>query len=141
MAVRALRSGSERRDGLNVVERHRLGNGHTVAVLLDHVQHPLAECLGHRGAGEHGEEVAAAQAEDAGFLRTSFRGQRDHSGHCGGEFVGVAGVEFTDGNISVFTVSKGRTNLVPPYLKQRTCDMVNLFGFLIDPAKKARAGS
>ena len=47
------------------------------------------------------------------------RRESDHGGHCGGEFVGVAGVKLTDGNISVFTVSKGRTNLVPPYPRLR----------------------
>lgn len=72
----------------------RLGiGGHTVAVLLDYVKHPLAERLGHRRAGEHGEKVAAAEGENAGFLRASLCREGDDGGHGRGEFVGMAGVE------------------------------------------------
>ena len=56
-----LELGTFRRADQLVVERHRFGNGHPVAVLLDDVQHPLAECLCYRSPGEHCEEVAAAK--------------------------------------------------------------------------------
>lgn len=37
--------------------------------LVQNVQHPAAECLGHRRAGEHGREVAATQGEYKAFYR------------------------------------------------------------------------
>ena len=60
--------------GLSVVRRGRgEGNGafnrHPIAVLLNHIEHPTAECFGHRRAGEHREEVATAQTEDADLHR------------------------------------------------------------------------
>ena len=134
-------------------EHHRLFCGHPIAVLLDDVQHPAAECLGHWRPGEHGEEVAAAQAEDAGFLRAALRRESDHGGHRGGEFVGVAGVEL--GNLNVWGgVSQGSTDLVTPYprllillnyvelyWKQRACDIVNLAIFLLAFLKWKRPGA
>ena len=71
-----------------------LFGGHTVAVLLDDVEHPPAERLRYRSAGEHGEEVAAAQGEDAGT-----DGQIDrvevfnHLRHIFGEFIGITFID------------------------------------------------
>lgn len=69
----------------------RLGiDGHPVAVPFDDVENPLAERLGDGCPGEHGEEVAAAQGEDAGT-----DGQIDrvevfnHLRHIFGEFIGI----------------------------------------------------
>lgn len=85
--------------GLSVVRRGRgegngAFNGHPVAVPLDDVEAPLAERLGDRRAGEHGEGVAAAEGEEAGT-----DGQIDrvevfnHLRHIFGEFIGVAFVD------------------------------------------------
>ena len=73
----------------------RLGiNGHTVAVFLDDVEHPAAERLGDGRAGEHGEEVAAAQGEDAGTDGQIDRAEVfNHLRHVFGEFVGIAFVD------------------------------------------------
>lgn len=49
--------------------------------LVQHVQHPAAESLGYRRAGEHGHEMAAAKGEDAGLAPEVFQGA--HFGHVG----------------------------------------------------------
>lgn len=49
--------------------------------LVQHIQHPAAEGLDYRRAGEHGNEVAAAQGEDAGLALEVFQGAR--FGHVG----------------------------------------------------------
>lgn len=73
----------------------RLGiDGHPVAVPFDDVENPLAERLGDGCPGEHGEEVAAAQGEDAGT-----DGQIDrveifnHLRHIFGEFIGITFID------------------------------------------------
>ena len=73
----------------------RLGiDGHPVAVLLDDIKAPLAKRLGNGRPGEHREEVAAAQAEDAGT-----DGQIDrvevfnHLRHIFGEFIGITFID------------------------------------------------
>lgn len=95
-----LEFGALRRTDRLVVDRHRLGNGHPVAVLLDDVEHPAAERLSDRCAGEHREEVAAAQGEDAGLGEEVSRGA--HFGHVDdfnqlrhfwGEFIGISIVQ------------------------------------------------
>ena len=45
-----LELGTFRRTDQLVVERHGFGNGHPVAVLFNHIQHPTAERLGNRSA-------------------------------------------------------------------------------------------
>lgn len=77
--------GRGRRDGQGAGEVVGGGGGRGGVLfgveLVQHVQHPAAECLGNRRAGEHGHEVAAAQGEDAGLAPEVFQGA--HFGHVG----------------------------------------------------------
>ncbi len=98
MAVSCLRSGSVRREGRHrgVTDRHRAFNGHPVAVLLDDVENPLAECLCYRSPGEHGEEVATAEGEDAGAPLSpvvGLCGNFNYLRHIWREFIGVVSVK------------------------------------------------
>ena len=107
-----LELGTFRRADQLVVERHGFGNGYPVAILLDHVEHPLAECLGYRSAGEHGEEVAAAQAEDA---RAPLRSKLDLCAvfnklrHVTRKFVFIAVIKASD--IIIVGIAQGTSKL------------------------------
>lgn len=84
----------------------RLGiDGHPVAVPFDDVENPLAERLGDGCPGEHGEEVAAAEGEDAGHDGNS-RGTRiDDHAHIIGKFIFIAAVNI--GNRLFGRISQG----------------------------------
>lgn len=67
--------------------------------LVQHVQHPAAESLGYRRAGEHGHEMAAAKGEDAGLSRESRIGSVEDFNdlrHVWRELVGVRAVDARD---------------------------------------------
>ncbi len=84
---------------------------------VEDVQDPLAEFLGNGGAGEHRQQVSAAQGEDANLAHlTCFRRLRiqvlqlHYSGHLVGEFVGVKGVDVC--NAVGLAVTQGYSNLL-----------------------------
>jgi len=73
--------------------------------LVKHVEHPAPELLGDGGAREHGEKVAAAKGEDAGFLRAALRRKSDNRRHRIREFVGVRLIQFADGSVRIFVLA------------------------------------
>lgn len=77
----------------------------------------MSRCFGDGGAREHGEKVAAAEGEDAGFLRAALRREGDNRRHRIREFVGVAGIKIID--TVCLTVSQGFRNLRRPYPRLR----------------------
>lgn len=48
---------------------------------IQHIEHPAAELFGQCGAGEHGDQMGAAQGEDTRILFTRRGGQFDHPCH------------------------------------------------------------
>lgn len=74
----------------------------------------MSRYFGDGGAREHGEKVAAAEGEDAGFLRAALRREGDNRRHRIREFVGVRLIQFADGSVRIF-VFQGRSDLDPPY--------------------------
>lgn len=78
----------------------RLGiDGHPVAVPFDDVENPAAERLGDGCPGEHREEVAAAQGEDAEFYREHRSGVVDDFNelrHIRREFISILSVELAE---------------------------------------------
>lgn len=76
----------------------RMGGG----LPVQHIEHPAAKLFGQRSAGEHSDQMGAAQGEDSNlFLAAAIAeplGHRiDDQGHAGGKFVGIAVVQVTDG--------------------------------------------
>lgn len=97
-----------------VVSQHgqglRMGGG----LAIQHIEHPAAELFGERGAGEHGDQMGAAQGEDphlflAAAIAEPLDRQIDGQGHARGKFVRVAGVDATDGIFS--GIAKGLGDL------------------------------
>lgn len=88
----------------------RLGGG----LPVQHIEYPAAELFGERGAGEHGDQMGAAQGEDpnlflAAAIAEPLDRQIDGQGHARGKFVRVAGVDATDGIFS--GIAKGLGDL------------------------------
>lgn len=81
---------------------------------VQHIKHPAAKLFGQRGAGEHGDQMGAAQGEDphlflAAAIAEPLDRQIDGQGHARSKFVRVAGVDATDG---IFTgIAKGLGDL------------------------------
>lgn len=65
---------------------------------VQHIEHPAAKLFGERGAGEHGDQMGAAQGEDP--HRDRHRISRGHQfgdpGHAGGKLVRVAAIQIAD---------------------------------------------
>ena len=100
-----------------VIERHRFGNGHPVAILFDDVKHPTAERLSYRSPGEHGEKVAAAKGEDADPDGQIDRAEVfNHLRHLFGEFIGVAFVDAPDRIFILVTKRPGKLRRAEPRL-------------------------
>lgn len=69
---------------------------------VQHIEHPAAEFFGQRGAGEHGDQMGAAQGENPDLFFTHAVvypiGHRiDDQCHAGGKFVCIAVVQVADG--------------------------------------------
>ena len=88
----------------DVIERHGVGNGHPVAVLLYDVQYPTAERLSYRSPGEHGKKVAAAKGEDAATSINYFWGRAisalccdfNYLRHVWRKFIGITAIDTRD---------------------------------------------
>lgn len=85
----------------------RLGGG----LPVQHIEHPAAKLFGERSAGEHGDQMGAAQGEDPHRDRhgISRDGQIDRPGHARGKFVCITAVDATDGIIA--GIAKGLGDL------------------------------
>lgn len=71
---------------------------------VQHIEHPVAELFGERRAGEHGDQMGAAQGEDpnlflAAAVAEPLDGQFDRQGHAGGKFVGITAIDAAHGII------------------------------------------
>lgn len=78
----------------------RVGGG----LPVQHIEHPAAKLFGERCAGEHGDQMGAAQGEDPNLFLTAavaepLDGQFDRQGHAGGKFVGITAIDATYGII------------------------------------------
>ncbi|MNG10836.1 hypothetical protein D3C84_943290 [compost metagenome] len=99
--------------------RHgRTGRGGALhAQPLQHIEHPATELLGDLGAGEHGQQVSAAEGEDSDlFLQIPRDGQFDRLGHAGGELVSVAAVDAADGILAGIAKRTGDLRALQPRL-------------------------
>lgn len=81
---------------------------------VQHIKHPAAKLFGQCGAGEHGDQMGAAQGEDpnlflAAAIAEPLDRQIDGQGHARSKFVRVAGVDATDGIFS--GIAKGLGDL------------------------------
>lgn len=85
----------------------RMGGG----LPVQHIEHPATELFGERGAGEHGDQMGAAQGEDPNRDRhgISRDGQIDRPGHARGKFVSITAVDATYGIIA--GIAKGLGDL------------------------------
>jgi len=88
----------------------RMGGGFAV----QHIEHPAAKLFGQRGAGEHGDQMGAAQGEDpnlflAAAIAEPLDGQFDRQGHAGGKFVGITAIDSAHGIIA--GIAKGLGDL------------------------------
>lgn len=88
----------------------RMGGG----LPIQHIEHPAAELFGERGAGEHGDQMGAAQGENpylflAAAVAEPLDGQFDRQGHAGGKFVCITAIDAAHG--IVVGIAKGLGDL------------------------------
>jgi len=80
---------------------------------VQEVQYPFAEVFGDGGAGQHGQQVGSAQAEDADGLFAAAGVEIHQSCHLVGELLGVAIKELRN-RLTSLGIPQGCANLVPP---------------------------
>lgn len=79
---------------------------------VQHIEHPAAKLFGERRAGEHGDQMGTAQGEDPNLFFTHavvypIDRQIDGQCHRASKFVGIAGVDATDGIFTGIAKSLG----------------------------------
>lgn len=97
-----------------VVGQHGEGLRVSGGFPVQHIEHPAAELFGERGAGEHRDQMRAAQGENPDLflavpITKPLDGQFDRQGHAGGKFVCIAAIDAAHGIVT--GIAKGLGDL------------------------------